>query len=123
MRCGDAQEYCGAPNRDGSAPTGDSHRSRCNYGLIGMATSRWSTGGNATGLSVTGAPGSVPLPIMGNSTTEPATRRVYRHRQLACDRLGSVYLMMVENCICSPPDGSVALASGLFQSGPIKHFG
>jgi hypothetical protein len=77
MRCGDAQEYCGAPNRDGSAPTGDSHRSRCNYGLIGMATSRWSTGGSATGLSVTGAPGSVPLPIMGNSTTEPATRRVY----------------------------------------------
>jgi hypothetical protein len=28
--CADAQEYCGAPNRDGSAPTGDCHCSRCN---------------------------------------------------------------------------------------------
>jgi hypothetical protein len=33
--------------------------------------------GSAIRLSVTGAPGSVPLPMIGNSTTEPAMRRVY----------------------------------------------
>jgi hypothetical protein len=93
-------------------------RSASRYGLIGMTTSRWSTGGSA-GLSVTGAPGSLPLPMMGKLYHR--ARNAASLYQRACDRLGSVHLMTGENCVCSPPDGLVALASGFFQSGPIKH--